>query len=132
MMNISDDEEGEEEDRGGGAGVEEASSSRLGLEAKEPFFATLIRGGRGRDRGCRSRLSLRKGQAKSLKKCFSLPCQLSQCSAGSRSTCSARIMAEHAAAETVVPTKRRGYFYESVGGVYYTLGATLESLSGNH
>ena len=124
-MNISEAVEAEEADE-----EEEDEEKRGEKKSTEPFFAPtactiMLRSTRLRNRS--SRVSYR--TTKCLKKCLSLPCQLSECSE-SRSTrrnyyhCDQKTNNMSAAVVDFGPS-RKGYFYESVGGVYYTLGKLM-------
>ena len=130
-MNITEAVEAAEE--ADSEAEEEDEEKRGEKKSTEPFFApttcTTIMLRSTRLRNCSSRVSYRRTTRKCLKKCLSLPCQLSECSE-SRSTrrnyfhCDQEDTNTMSAAAVVDfgPGGRKGYFYESVGGVYYTLG----------
>ena len=129
-MNITEAVEAAEE--ADSEAEEEDEEKRGEKKSTEPFFApttcTTIMLRSTRLRNCSSRVSYRRTTRKCLKKCLSLPCQLSECSE-SRSTKRNYFHCDQekdtmtsAAVMDFGPGGRKGYFYESVGGVYYTLG----------
>ena len=126
-MNISEAIEAEEADED-----EKEEENRAEKKATEPFFATttIMLRSTSRLRNRSSRVSY-STTTKCLKKCLSLPCQLSECTE-SRNT-SSRNYYYYCDQETTMsaavvdfgPSRKKGYFYESVGGVYYTLGELM-------